>query len=139
MQFEIAVHIADVDAVVNTVPVSAGNVMVFVPAVEGPAIVSVPEVEPINFRLLPAASAKSFLTVVVPVVAPRLNVVAAPKAFTVVAVVLNTSNEVLPVVTLVVNDGLVPNTSTPVPVSSLTTPASSDDVVAANWLNLPPV
>jgi hypothetical protein len=35
----------------------------------------------------------------------------------------------------VVSDGDVPNTSAPVPVSSLITPASWADVVAANWLS----
>jgi len=54
----------------------------------------------------------------VPVVAPTLRVVAAPNALIVVAVVLNTSNEASPVRTLVVNVGDVPNTATPVPVSS---------------------
>ena len=54
----------------------------------------------------------------VPVVAPILSVDAAPNALSVVAVVLNTSNETESVRTLVVNVGDVPNTATPVPVSS---------------------
>ena len=54
----------------------------------------------------------------VPVVAPIFRVVAAPNALIVVALVLNTSNEASDVRTLVVNVGDVPNTATPVPVSS---------------------
>ena len=73
-----------------------------------------------------------FLTVVVPVVAPILTAVAAPKALIVVAVVLNTANVVLPVRTLVVNVGDVANTATPVPVSSLRTPRSCAELVDPN-------
>ena len=54
----------------------------------------------------------------VPDVAPIFKVVAAPNALRVVATVLNTSNEAEFVRTLVVNVGDVPNTATPVPVSS---------------------
>ena len=75
---------------------------------------------------------KLLLTVVVPVAAPILNAVAALAKFTVVAVVLIKSKLVDPVVIDVVNAGLVPNTNTPVPVSSEITVASSADVVAKN-------
>ena len=54
----------------------------------------------------------------VPLLAPIFNVVAAPKALTVVAVVLKTSKEDEPVVTLVVKLGDVPKTAAPDPVSS---------------------
>lgn len=60
----------------------------------------------------------SLLIVTLPPVSPRLRVEAAPNALIVVAVVLNTSNEASAVTTLVVNVGVVPNTDTPVPVSS---------------------
>ena len=59
------------------------------------------------------------LMVAVAPLAPKLSVVAAPKALTVVALVLNTLKEESLVRTLVVNVGEVPNTATPVPVSSL--------------------
>ena len=72
----------------------------------------------------------------VPVEAPIPSVVAAPAKLTVVAVALIKLKVVLPVVKLVVIAGLVPNTKTPLPVSSLITPASSADVVAENALNL---
>ena len=72
-------------------------------------------------------------------VGPIINVVAAPNAFTVVAVVLNTANVALLVVTLVVNCGLVENTSKPEPVSSEIMPANCDDVVEANWFSPAPV
>jgi len=116
VQFAIAVH---TEAVVTTVPVSAGNVMVFVPAVAGPAIDSVPEVDPGSLSTLPAPSDRSLLTVVVPVAAPMVSVVAAPNALMVVAVALNTENDALFVVTLVVNCGLVLNTRLLLPVSSV--------------------
>ena len=79
------------------------------------------------------------LTVCAEAVLPTLSVVAAPNAFTVVAVVLNTANVALSVTTLVVNDGLVLKTNKPVPVSSLITPANCADVVEANWLKFPVV
>ncbi len=60
----------------------------------------------------------ALLIVAVPEEAPIFNVVAAPKALTVVAVVLKTEKEVEPVVTLVVNEGEVLKTKDPVPVSS---------------------
>jgi hypothetical protein len=50
---------------------------------------------------------------------PIAKVVAAPNALTVVALALNTSNDALPVVILVVIAGLVPNTNAPLPVSSV--------------------
>jgi hypothetical protein len=56
--------------------------------------------------------------VAVPEVAPIVKVVAAPKALTVVAVVLKTEKVVDPVLTAVVNEGEVLKTATPVPVSS---------------------
>jgi hypothetical protein len=60
-------------------------------------------------------------TVSVPVAAPILTAVAAPKALIVVAVVFSNANVVDGVVTLVVKAGDVPNTSEPLPVSSETT------------------
>lgn len=71
--------------------------------------------------------------------APALEkfiVLAEPNTFKVVAVVLKTSKEELPVVTLVVNCGDVPKTRTPDPVSSDITPANSAEVVDAKSLNL---
>ena len=59
------------------------------------------------------------LKVAVPVLAPNEIVVAAPKAFIVVAFVLNTAKEESEVTTLVENVGVVPNTNAPEPVSSL--------------------
>jgi hypothetical protein len=59
-------------------------------------------------------------TVSVPVAAPILTAVAAPKALIVVAVVFSNANVVDGVVTLVVKSGDVPNTSEPLPVSSET-------------------
>ena len=56
--------------------------------------------------------------VAVPVLAPIFNVVAAPKAFTVVAVVLKISMEAEPAMMEVVIVGEVPKTATPDPVSS---------------------
>jgi hypothetical protein len=64
--------------------------------------------------------------------APIVITVAAPNAFTVVAVVLNSAVVVLAVLIPVVNVGLVANTNAPLPVSSLITPASCELVVAAN-------
>jgi hypothetical protein len=58
-------------------------------------------------------------TTVFPLVAPIVIEVAAPNAFTVVAVVLKTLNVVLPVVIPVVKTGDVPNTNAPEPVSSV--------------------
>jgi hypothetical protein len=60
------------------------------------------------------------LNVALPVEAPTDNIVAAPNAFIVVAVVLKTLKDPLSVVTLVVNTGDVEKTNLPaVPVSSL--------------------
>lgn len=83
----------------------------------------------------------AFATVAVPVDEPKFNDVAAPKAFTVVAFVLKTLNvvEAAALVTLVVNSGDVPKTSTPEPVSSEIIPASCAEVVDANWLKFPVV
>ena len=72
-----------------------------------------------------------------PVVAPIVNAVAAPNALTVVAVALNTSSDVLLVVTLVVNCGLVPNTSAPDPVSFVTAAARFADVGVARNVATP--
>ena len=55
-----------------------------------------------------------------------------PNALTVVAVVSNNPTVPLLVLIPVTNVGLVLNTTAPVPVSSLITPASCADVVAAN-------
>ena len=82
---------------------------------------------PVTLRLL--------FTVVVPVPAPMPIAVPAPNALTVVALVLNTLNDVLLVLTLLVKVGLFWNTRAPLPVSSLITPASCALVVAANWFN----
>ena len=69
------------------------------------------------------ATVKELFIVVVPVPAPKFNVVAAPKALIVVADVLNTAKELLPVVMLVVNCGLAAKTKPPpVPVLSEITP-----------------
>ncbi len=58
-----------------------------------------------------------------PLALPMLRAVDAPPAkFTVVAVVLSSAKVVEPVVSEVVSAGLVPNTATPVPVSSLNAP-----------------
>ena len=88
------------------------------------------------FTVKSPVTTNPLLTVVVPVAAPIERVVAALAKFTVVAVVLIRSNEVLGVVNDVVIAGLVPKTSAPEPVSSLITPRSSLDVVAANALSL---
>ncbi len=58
-----------------------------------------------------------------------LMVVAAPKALTVLAVVLSRSKLAEPVRILVVNVGLVPNTTTPVPVSLVIELAMLADVM----------
>ena len=71
------------------------------------------------------------LKVAVPVEAPNDIVVAAPKAFIVVALVLNTANVALPVVTPVPNDGCELNTKEPDPVSSDKAEAIAEDVVEA--------
>ena len=77
-------------------------------------------VEPPRFRTVAA-------------LAPMLSVVAAPKAFTVVAVVLTRANVVEPVTSDVVMLGEVPNTRTPEPVSSVTALARlAEDGVARN-------
>jgi hypothetical protein len=86
----------------------------FVPVVEDKLITAE---SPLRFRL-------GFLIVAVPDVAPRFSEVADPAKFTVVAVVLTRSKVVEPVVRLVVIVGVaivgeVPNTATPVPVSSV--------------------
>jgi len=65
----------------------------------------------------------------VPDEAPILTAVAAPKALTVVAVVLNTASVELSVTTLVVNVGLVPKTTNPEPVSSERDVASCEEVI----------
>jgi hypothetical protein len=77
--------------------------------------------------------------VTVPDEFPMFSAVAAPPKLMVVAVVLSRSNDALPVVKLVVIAGDVPNTRAPEPVSSEITPASADDVVAANCPNVPVV
>ena len=74
-------------------------------------------------------------SVVVPLAfAPPITIfVAAPKAFTVVAVVLNSAIVELPAMMEVVNVGEVPNTSAPVPVSSVIAERRfADDGVARN-------
>ena len=82
---------------------------------------------------LPEERFISFCTVVVPLVAPIVSAVAAPAKLIVVAVVFSRLNDVLAVVIDVVNDGLVPNTSEPDPVSSVIADAKfADDGVAKN-------
>ena len=71
------------------------------------------------------------LNVAVPEAAPIDNVVAAPKAFIVVALVLNTANVESPVVTPVPNDGCELKTKKPDPVSSDKAEEIADDVVDA--------
>ena len=78
---------------------------------------------PLTFKS-PFSVTVALRIVAVPVAAPIVSVVAAPNALTVVAVVLKISMLALPATTLVVIVGLVPNTRTPLPVSSLITPAS---------------
>ena len=85
---------------------------------------------------LPLITTSALLIVAVPVAAPIEIVVAAPAKFTVVAVSLTSANVVLGVVNDVVIAGLVPKTSAPEPVSSLITPRSSEELVAANALSL---
>lgn len=71
--------------------------------------------------------------------APMLSVVVAPNAFTVVAVVLSRAKVVDAVVSDVVILGLVPNTSTPVPVSSVMAAARlADDGVPSQVATLAP-
>ena len=123
------------------VPVVAPNLIVvadpkaFTVVTPVSANVNVPPLTPNSLKppifKLPVTS-KSLLTVVVPELAPNPKVVAAPNAFTVVAFVLNTLKVVLLVVTLFVKLGLLLYTNTPVPVSSLITPASCALVVDAN-------
>lgn len=67
----------------------------------------------------PEKSTVAFRMVAVPVVAPMVRVVAALAKLTVVAVVSTRSKEEEPVVREVVMAGEVPNTDTPVPVSSV--------------------
>ena len=71
------------------------------------------------------------LNVAFPVEAPIDNAVAAPKAFIVVAIVLNTANVALLVVTPVPNEGEELNTNEPDPVSSDKAEAIAEDVVEA--------
>ena len=79
--------------------------------------------------VLAPVDAVNILTVCAAVaVLPMLNIVPAPAKLTVVAVVLTKSKLVLAVVILVVIAGLVPNTATPVPVSSLRIVANCADV-----------
>lgn len=66
-------------------------------------------------------------TVSVPELPPMLRVVAAPAKLTVVAVAFIKLKLEEPVVKLVVMSGLVPNTATPVPVSSVRVFARTDD------------
>jgi hypothetical protein len=93
----------------------------------------------VPFTVRSPVTTRLLFTVVVPVEAPIESVVAAPAKFMVVAVVLRRAKVVDPVVILVVNAGDVPNTSTPEPVSSEITPASSEELVEANCESLPPV
>jgi hypothetical protein len=76
------------------------------------------------------------LNVALPEFAPIDNIVAAPNAFMVVAVALNTLKVVLGVVILVVNSGEVPKTRAPDPVSPVIVLRSSNDEVAAKSDNL---
>ena len=78
------------------------------------------------------STSNALCIVVVPVAAPIATVVASPPILIVVAVVSNRPIVTLPAIMLVVIVGLVPNTATPVPVSSLNTPASCVEVVEAN-------
>ena len=78
----------------------------------------------------------ALLNVILPVVAPTLIVVASLAKLTVVAVVLIRLKLALSVINDVDIVGLVPNTSNPVPVSSLITPANSLELVEENTLNL---
>ena len=79
--------------------------------------------------------------VVVPLAfAPPITIfVAAPKAFTVVAVVFSKAIVALPATIAVVIVGEVPNTNAPLPVSSVTAAARfADDGVARNVPTLAP-
>ena len=86
--------------------------------------------------ILPTIFVVALLMVAVPVTAPSASVVAAQPIFSVVAVVLRRLNEVEPVVIEVVNAGEVPNTATPVPVSSERSVESCADVVDERALRL---
>ena len=89
-------------------------------------------VNAVVFESLPTR-VKTLFTVVVPVTAPMLSVVAALAKFTVVAVVLIRSNDVLLVVILVVIAGDVSNTNAPEPTSPVTAAARfAEDGVAKN-------
>lgn len=70
---------------------------------------------------------------------PSTMFVAAPNAFTVVAVVFSKAIVALPATIPVVIVGEVPNTNAPVPVSSVSTPANCALVVAANCERFPVV
>lgn len=72
-----------------------------------------------------------FRILAVPVVAPMVRVVAAWAKLTVVAVVLTKANVVEPVVKEVVIAGEVPNTATPLPVSSVRASSKAADKAVA--------
>lgn len=72
------------------------------------------------------------LKVALPVEAPKFIAVAAPKAFIVVAFVLNTAKVESPVVTPVPNDGWELKTRFPDPVSSVIADEIADEVVEAD-------
>ena len=71
--------------------------------------------------------------------APMFKAVVAANAFTVVAVAFSSAKVDEPVVIEVVKAGEVPKTDSPDPVSSLSTPASCAELVAANCANVPEV
>ena len=130
------------------------NVVALVPVIVALPIVNVPVAAPIPITVAAPAKLTVVATVLyrfcvvcvpitvglpivsVPLIPPIANVVAAPAKLTVEAIPLIKLKVVLDVVKLVVISGLVPNTKTPLPVSSLITPASSADVVAENTLSL---
>jgi hypothetical protein len=141
----VTVPVTDVFPVRDDVPVTARLLFTVVVPVEEPMdrVVAAPPILSVvatvlkRFCVVLEPTTVPGRTVTVALVAdPRVNAVAAPNAFTVVAVVLNKSKEVDPVVTLVVKFGDVPNTKTPVPVSSEITPASSLELVAEKNDNL---
>ena len=104
-----------------------------------PVVICLTPVEEEKLRMAELAlrARVGVLIVVVPVVAPRVKAVAAPKALMVVAVVLKTSKEAEPVVTEVVKAGEVPKTKSPLPVSSVTDSATlAEEMELVNW---PPV
>ena len=115
-----------------------------------PVVICLTPVEEEKLRMAELAlrARVGVLIVVVPVVAPRVKAVAAPKALMVVAVVLKTSKEAEPVVTEVVKAGEVPKTKSPLPVSSVTEAATLAEemelvktppvVVATNLLAVKP-